>query len=198
MTRNYGTYLKLQIIFQHTTAVVTERTIETFAQNITHSFLLNSHSNGQLFNIAFKTGYMHNIISIYRVQNLVWPDDNKRIHAQTCTPRRPHRKAWLCQDNTPQEHKCCENGKGKYRNVTIWLNGIIDNAKWQAVKDIKKKKKRRCETFAGFHVNIQFSLSLSSIVERFIWCTPCTLFMSVPWHWDCLINIVNPYVSILA
>ena len=37
MTRNYGTYLKLQIIFQHTTAVVTERTTETFAQNITHS-----------------------------------------------------------------------------------------------------------------------------------------------------------------
>ena len=128
---------------------------------------------------------MHNIIiSIYRVQNLVWPDDNKRIHAHTYTPRRPHRQAWLCQYNTPQEDKCWE--KGKYRNVTIWLNGIMDNAKWRAVRDIKKKKKRWCETFSGFHVNIQFSLSLASIVERFIWCTPCTFLMSVPWHKDCV------------
>lgn len=54
MTRNYGTYLKLKIVVQHTTVVVAEWTIETFAQNITHSFLLNSHSNGQSFNIALK------------------------------------------------------------------------------------------------------------------------------------------------
>lgn len=61
MTRNYGTYLKLKIIFQHTTAVVTKWTIETSAQT-DHSFFSSRQSlKWSVIQYGLKSGYMHNI-----------------------------------------------------------------------------------------------------------------------------------------